>query len=42
MKNNLTAKAVTLIAATKNKVWEALITPSAIKEYMFGSDVETD
>ena len=42
MNKNLTAKAVTLIAATKNKVWEALITPSAIKEYMFGSDVETD
>lgn len=42
MNKNLTARAVTSIAATKNKVWEALITPSAIKEYMFGTDVETD
>ena len=42
MNKNLTAKASTSIAATTNKVWEALITPSAIKEYMFGTDVETD
>ncbi len=42
MIKNLTAKAATSIAGEKNKVWEALITPSAIKEYMFGSDVETD
>ena len=42
MNKNLTAKATNSIAAAKNKVWKAIITPSAIKEYMFGSDVETD
>ena len=42
MNKNLTAKATTSLSATKSKVWEALITPSAIKEYMFGTDVETD
>ena len=42
MNKNLTAKAATSIAATKNKVWEALVTPKAIKEYMFGTEVESD
>ncbi len=42
MNKNLTAKAAASIAATRDKVWEALITPNAIKEYMFGTDVETD
>ena len=42
MNMNLTANATTSITAAKNKVWKALIAPSAIKEYMFGSDVETD
>ena len=42
MNTNLTAKATISIAAKKNKIWEALITPSAIKEYMFGTNVESD
>ena len=42
MNNNLTAKATTSIRATKNQVWEALVTPSAIKQYMFGTDVESN
>jgi uncharacterized protein YndB with AHSA1/START domain len=42
MSKNLTAKASTSIRATKDKVWEALVTPNAIKQYMFGTDVESD
>jgi uncharacterized protein YndB with AHSA1/START domain len=42
MSKNLTAKATTSIAATKNRVWVALITPSAIKQYMFDTDVESN
>lgn len=42
MSNNLTAKASTSIRAAKSKVWEALITPDAIKQYMFGTDVDSD
>jgi uncharacterized protein YndB with AHSA1/START domain len=39
---NLVANATTSIEATKSKVWEALVTPDAIKQYMFGADVESD
>jgi uncharacterized protein YndB with AHSA1/START domain len=42
MSNNLVAKATTSIKATKSQVWEALVTPNAIKEYMFGTDVESN
>lgn len=42
MSNNLVGKATTSIGATKSKVWEALVTPDAIKQYMFGTDVESD
>ena len=42
MSKNLVGKATTSIAATKSKVWEALVTPKAIKQYMFGADVESD
>ena len=42
MNNNLVSKSTTLIGASKDKVWKALVTPSAIKEYMFGTDVEAD
>jgi uncharacterized protein YndB with AHSA1/START domain len=41
MDNHLVAKATTSIKAPKNKVWEALVTPNAIKQYMFGTDVES-
>jgi uncharacterized protein YndB with AHSA1/START domain len=42
MSKNLVAKATTSIGAPKSKVWEALVTPDAIKQYMFGADVESD
>ena len=42
MSKNLVANATTSIEATKSKVWEALVTPDAIKQYMFGADVESD
>jgi uncharacterized protein YndB with AHSA1/START domain len=42
MSKNMVAKATTSIGATKSKVWEALVTPDAIKQYMFGADVESD
>ena len=42
MSKNLVAKATTSIEAIKSKVWEALVTPDAIKQYMFGADVESD
>lgn len=40
--DNLIAKATTTINAPRNKVWYALISPTAIKEYMFGADVITN
>src|ERR1035437_3531094 len=42
MSKNLVANATTSIGATRSKVWEALVTPAAIKQYMFGADVESD
>ncbi len=39
--DNFTANAAIAITASKNEVWAALITPSAIKQYMFGADVES-
>ena len=42
MSKNLVANATTSIEATKSQVWEALVEPDAIKQYMFGADVESD
>jgi uncharacterized protein YndB with AHSA1/START domain len=42
MSKNLVAKATTSIGAARRRVWEALVTPDAIKHYMFGADVESD
>jgi uncharacterized protein YndB with AHSA1/START domain len=42
MSGNMVAKATTSIGSTKRKVWNALITPDAIKHYMFGADVESE
>ena len=39
---NLIARASIAVAASADKVWNALITPSAIKQYMFGTTVESD
>jgi uncharacterized protein YndB with AHSA1/START domain len=42
MNKNLVAKAATSIDATKKQVWNALVTPDAIKRYMFGADVQSE
>ncbi len=42
MKNDLIAKASATINAPVAKVWDALVNPKAIKEYMFGADVASD
>ena len=36
------AKASTTIDAPRAQVWEALVTPSMIREYMFGTDMSSD
>jgi len=42
MNKDLVAKATISIKAPKDKIWRALVTPAAIKQYMFGTDVESD
>jgi uncharacterized protein YndB with AHSA1/START domain len=42
MASNLIATATTTINTTAGKVWESLITPALIKQYMFGSMVTSD
>ncbi|MGC4038798.1 MAG: SRPBCC domain-containing protein [Chitinophagaceae bacterium] len=42
MEKNLTAKASVDIEATAEQVWEGLINPEMIKEYMMGADVKSD
>ncbi|MCW3117893.1 MAG: hypothetical protein JWM28_1975 [Chitinophagaceae bacterium] len=42
MKNNLTGKAAININAPAVKVWEALTTPSIIKQYFFGTTAISD
>ena len=39
---NLIAKAEITINASIEKVWDALVNPEKIKQYMFGSDVISD
>ena len=41
MDKNLVAKAAASIEADKRKVWDALVSPDAIKQYMFGADVQS-
>jgi uncharacterized protein YndB with AHSA1/START domain len=41
MANKLIAKASTTIDAPPDEVWKALVTPEAIREYMFGTTVES-
>ncbi len=36
------ARASIIIDAPRDKVWKALVTPAAIKQYMFGADVQSD
>ena len=42
MKNNITGKASINIDASTAKVWEALTTPSIIKQYFFGTNAISD
>lgn len=42
MAENLTAKAQIRIDAPTSEVWTALITPGAIRQYMFGTTVVSD
>ena len=42
MSKNLAATATVSIAADKSQVWDAFVTPAAIKQYMFGADVHSD
>ena len=42
MDKNLTARATIAIDAPADKVWQALVNPEAIKEYMFGTNVVSD
>jgi uncharacterized protein YndB with AHSA1/START domain len=42
MENNLTAQATVRINAPHEQVWDALVDPNAIKQYMFGAQVSSD
>ncbi len=42
MTKGLIANASTTISAPSADVWQALVTPAAIKEYMFGTTVTSD
>ena len=42
MKSNITGRAEVTINAPASKVWEALTTPSIIKQYFFGTDAVSD
>jgi uncharacterized protein YndB with AHSA1/START domain len=42
MAKGLTATATETLHAAKGRVWQALVDPAAIKQYMFGADVVSD
>ena len=42
MGNDLVARASTTINAPREKVWDALVNPEAIHQYMFGTHVTSD
>jgi uncharacterized protein YndB with AHSA1/START domain len=42
MDQDLIAQASTIINAPRAKVWNALVDPEAIKQYMFGTDAVSD
>lgn len=42
MKNDFISKATVTINAPAAKVWEALTTPSILKQFFFGADIVTD
>lgn len=42
MSANFISKTVTRIEAPAAKVWDALTSPEAVREFMFGTQIETD
>lgn len=42
MPGSLIARAQTIISAPATKVWDALINPAIVKQYLFGTDVHSD
>jgi uncharacterized protein YndB with AHSA1/START domain len=42
MNKNLVAKTAVTVNATADKVWDALLNPVALKQFMFGADVISD
>jgi len=42
MDTNLIARASVAVNASRSEVWDALLNPEAIKQYMFGANVVTD
>ena len=40
--DGLVARATVTVAAEPSRVWRALVEPAAIKQYMFGTTVESD
>lgn len=42
LEKNLTAKAEVVVNATRAQVWDALVNPQKIKQYMFGTSVQSD
>ena len=42
MNNKFTAQATTLVNAPASKVWDALTSPSLIKQYLYGTEVTSD
>jgi uncharacterized protein YndB with AHSA1/START domain len=42
MDKNLIAKASATINAPSERVWDALVNPEAIKQFMFGTNVDSD
>ena len=42
MGKGLIATAMATIDAPRTRVWQALVDPKAIKQYMYGADVETE
>lgn len=42
MNQNLTAQVSTIVDAPNAQVWDALVNPQTIKQYMFGTDVVSD
>jgi uncharacterized protein YndB with AHSA1/START domain len=41
MRDSFTARASATIDASRDEVWNALVDPKAIKQYMFGTDVQS-